>query len=148
MILAMMAIRRLATLATTPVEWESAAAGYSMMASTVPGVNSCLGNLRDCSANYAVLLPVLNSMVAAITIETPGIDLLSEKCKVFLELSNYPCQGNILGVAHRDAWGIKRCLTTLKRKWTRLEVPKDCCNKSHVAVEGSHDHSHRPLLLD
>ena len=51
--------KRVADLAKLPQQWENVrelraqvAAGKSLMVSTVAHTSSCLGNLRDCSANY------------------------------------------------------------------------------------------------
>ena len=150
----MTVIRRVATLATVPMEWEGngalaarARAGMSLMTPTVPGLRHCLGSLKDCADNYAVLKPILQGMLASLTVDTPSVDLLGAKVKLFLQLSNYPDPAGINTVAHRDAWSIKRSLSTLKRKWSRQEMPKDCGDKLyngciiacpvHVANRGS-----------
>ena len=129
----MIMVRRAASLATVPMEWEShpilrtrAKQGMSLMTSTSPGIVHCLGSLKDCSENHAVLMPVLQGLLAAVTLDTPSVDLLGAKCKTFLQLAAYPDMSAVSAIAHRDAWSLKRCLTTLKRKWSRQEVPKDC----------------------
>ncbi|OLQ14539.1 hypothetical protein AK812_SmicGene1326 [Symbiodinium microadriaticum] len=125
-------VKRVADLTDLPLKWESiralriqAARGLGLFVSTVPGQAGCLGNLKDCSANHEALKAILFLMTKSRTIETPTVDALSEKGKMFLEESNYPDKTSLVAVAHRDAWSAKRCLTTLKRKWIRHEMPKD-----------------------
>ena len=128
----MAASKKHADLKNLPQKWENVrelrgqvADGRSLMLSTVAHTNSCMGNLRDCSANYYALLEVLNCMVLSCTIRTPKVDVLGVACTEFLQLARYPDASTLVAIAHRDAWGIKRCLSTLKRKWMRNEVPKD-----------------------
>ena len=129
----MIMVRRVANLATVAMEWEEhpglrvrAKQGMSLMTATAAGMNHCLGSLKDCAENHAVLMPVLEGLLAAYTLDTPSVDLLGAKCKLFLQLAAYPDASAMSAVAHRDAWSLKRCLTTLKRKWSRQETPKDC----------------------
>ena len=112
---------------------NQAAKGRCLMKSTVQGCLQCLGNLKDCSENYLVLKIVLDLMLCSCTIDSPSVDLVIPCCTTFLELANYPDKDMIAAMAVRDAWGIKRCLTTLRRKWVRHEVPKDS-----IAQIGAH----------
>ena len=125
-------VKKQADLSKLPASWESvrklrsqSSRGFSVFVSTVEGQTSCRGNKKDCSVNYDALMCILELMLASRTVDTPGVDKLSEVCKDFLEMSNFPDKSAIPVVAHRDAWSAKRCLTFLKRKWARNETPKD-----------------------
>ena len=114
-------VKKQADLSKLPASWESvrklrsqSSRGFSVFASTVEGQTSCLGNKKDCSENYDALMCIMELMLASRTVDTPGVDKLSEVCKEFLEMSNFPDKSAIPVVAHRDAWSAKRCLTFLK----------------------------------
>ena len=99
--------------------------GYCMMVSTTKGVVQVLGNVKNVSANAEVLLPVVEIMARNGVLETPSVEDLSDVCEAFLTLANYPDMPNVATAAHQDAWGIKRCLTLCRRKWSKSEKPKD-----------------------
>ena len=127
--------KRKVDLTSLPGKWEDlrelrsqVAGGRSLMVSSTVQTTCCLGNLKDCAANHAAIREVLNCMVVACTTRTPGIDLLSTACQSFLQLAHYPDETTLNAIGHRDAWGLKRCLSTLRRKWVRAERPKDCCD--------------------
>ena len=96
------------------------------MRSTSPHMVSCAGSLKDCCENHEVLEAVLAIMASCATVDTPSVDAVSEAVQKYCEVANYPDKDGIPNLAHRDAWSIKRCLTSLKRKWVRNETPKDC----------------------
>ncbi|CAE7683038.1 unnamed protein product [Symbiodinium sp. CCMP2592] len=125
-------VKRVADLTTLAEKLEAirclrsqAAKGQCLMKSTVMGCLQCLGNLKDCSENHLVLRTVLDLMRCSRTIDSPSVDVIIPCCTTFFELSNYPDKDMIPAMAVRDAWGIKRSLTTLRRKWVRSEKPKD-----------------------
>ncbi|OLP96949.1 hypothetical protein AK812_SmicGene20767 [Symbiodinium microadriaticum] len=136
-------VKRHAELSQLPGNWESvrklrtrAAQGHSVFISTVAGSSSCLGNLKDCAENHDALMCILKLMLESRTCDTPAVETMSEKCREFLEMANFPDKsaGATMVVAHRDAWSAKRCLTFLKRKWARNEVPKDAKVKELVGM--------------
>ncbi|CAE7839925.1 HKR1 [Symbiodinium sp. CCMP2592] len=108
--------------------------GNSLMIATSPGCMQCMGTLKDCSANYEPLRAVLRCMLKSKTIDSPSIDALLIECQGFLELCHYPEPERIPALALRDAWGIKRSLTTLRRKWARPEIPKDSVQDPQVRL--------------
>ena len=119
--------------------------GYCMMVSTTKGVRQVLGNLKNVSANADVLEPVVKLMAANGVVDTPPVEDLSDVCEAFLRLANYPDEANITTAAHQDAWGIKRCLTLCRRKWSKPETPKDWCNHKCMNVaDCSFSSSHPP----
>ena len=133
----MVGTKRPVDLKELPTAWEGIRSirnqiqgGRSLMVSTVAGMAGVLGNLKDCSENSECLMAILERMKASLTCDTPGVDILSVACRVALELCRYDDQEGLAAVAHRDAWGMKRCLSTLRRKWARNETPKDCCAKN------------------
>ena len=112
--------------------WESdfslrqrASKGRSLMISTIPGISQVLGNVKNVAANVATLKPLVGMMSAQGIVDTPSVDMLAPVCAEFLELANYPNKDDLQTIAHQDAWGIKRCLTLCRRKWSKTETPKD-----------------------
>ncbi|CAE7676905.1 unnamed protein product [Symbiodinium sp. CCMP2592] len=137
-------VKRHADLSKLAGIWENerklrmhAARGQAVFASTVAGQTQCSGNLKDCSENFEALMCILKLMHECLTVETPPIDGLSDACKEFLEMANFPDKSALLCFAHRDAWSAKRCLTFLRRKWARNEIPKDEKVKKLVAMYDS-----------
>ncbi|CAE7840759.1 unnamed protein product [Symbiodinium sp. CCMP2592] len=135
-------VKRVADLTTFAEKLEAirclrsqAAKGQCLMKSTVMGCLQCLGNLKDCSENHLVLRTVLDLMRCSRTIDSPSVDVIIPCCTTFFELSNYPDKDMIPAMAVRDAWGIKRSLTTLRRKWVRAEKPKDSIAQDHKVRE-------------
>ena len=124
--------KRFADLKDLPLQWEmirglrtATARGHPLMRSTVPTMISCAGTLKDCSENYDVLHAVLSVMASYGTVDTPNVDSMQEAVQTYCKEANYPDAAGIASLAHRDSWSIKRCLTALKRKWVRHEIPKD-----------------------
>ena len=129
-----MVVRVKADLKRLPGKWEAilelrqlCASGKGLMVATAPNANSCFGSVKDCRENASALRAVLELMVAAGTMDTPQVTVLADSCQTFLQLAHYPVQEDIPPLAHRDAWSLKRCLTFLRRKWTRAEICKDRC---------------------
>ena len=121
-----------ALLAALPELWEQnrdlrrrVARGYCMMVSTTKGVVQVLGNVKNVSANVDVLKPLVEIMAENGMVDTPAVEDLSDVCEAFLKLANYPDLNNVATAAHQDAWGMKRCLTLCRRKWSKSETPKD-----------------------
>ena len=95
------------------------------MVSAVKGVSHVLGNIKNAAENRDVLLPLVRCMAQMGRVDTPSIEVLSPLVIEFYSLAGYPDPAGLEAVAHQDAWGIKRCLTLLRRKWSRNEVPKE-----------------------
>ena len=110
-----------------PLLRRRAAKGQSLMVSTVRDVPQVLGNIKNVAANYDVLAPLVTKMAVAGVIETPSLEVLTPLVIEFYSLAGYPDPVGVHALAHQDAWGLKRCLTLLRRKWSRGEVPKDSC---------------------
>ena len=113
-------------------EWEAqaplrrrASKGKSLMVSTVKEVPQVLGNTKNVAENSDVLMPLIKRMAAAGILETPSVETLSPMVLEFYALAGYPDPAGAPALAHQDAWGIKRCLTLVRRKWSRQEMPKD-----------------------
>ena len=135
----MAVVKRVACLQTLAKDWEECfrlrtqvAQGKSLMLSTSVGSTSCLGNLKDCAENYEPLKATLGKMLISRTLDTPPIDNISVACREFLAMAHYPDSDGVPAIAHRDAWSLKRCLSTLRRKWSRQEVPKDFNYKTYL----------------
>lgn len=132
-------VKRFADLTTLASRWENVrslrercAKGHALMRATADGCVQCMGTLKDCAENNEVLKVIVGLMLESLTIDSNGIDMIVDQCTAFLELAHYPDKARLGAIAVRDAWGIKRCLTTLRRKWGRYEAPKD--SKSVVCV--------------
>ena len=113
-------------------EWEAqatlrrrASKGKSLMVSTLRDVPQVLGNIKNVAENHEVLLPLVKRMSAAGALDTPAVETLAGFVLEFYSLAGYPDPVRAHALAHQDAWGIKRCLTLLRRKWSRQEMPKD-----------------------
>ena len=124
-----------------PQTWDDISAlrrraqkGRSMMVSTTQGISQVLGNIKNVSENHEILRPLVLEMSKNGVVETPPVEKLSQLVVEFYSLAGYPDPGNIEALAHQDAWGIKRCLSLVRRKWSRAETPKDF--KSAIEDEG------------
>ncbi|CAE7197320.1 hypothetical protein AK812_SmicGene350 [Symbiodinium microadriaticum] len=111
-----------------PQQWDDVAAlrrrasrGRTLMVSAVKGVSHVLGNIKNAAENRDVLLPLVRCMAQMGRVDTPSIEVLSPLVIEFYSLAGYPDPAGLEAVAHQDAWGIKRCLTLLRRKWSRNE---------------------------
>ena len=131
-----------------PEQWDAvpslrrrAAKGRSLLVSATTGIKQILGNVKNIAENYEVLKPIVETMTNVGNIETPGIDTLSPLLLEFYGLASYPSPEEAAGLAHQDAWGVKRCLTLLRRKWARQEIPKDCNGKGFLG----HSSNYEPL---
>ena len=115
-----------------PQQWDDeailrrrASKGRTLMVSAVKGVSHVLGNIKNVAENQNVLLPLVTCMSQWGRVDTPSIEVLTPLVIEFYSLAGYPDPTGLEAVAHQDAWGIKRCLTLLRRKWSRAETPKD-----------------------
>ncbi|OLQ14679.1 hypothetical protein AK812_SmicGene1179 [Symbiodinium microadriaticum] len=122
-------VKRFADLTTLASRWENVrslrercAKGHALMRATADGCVQCMGTLKDCAENNEVLKVIVGLMLESLTIDSNGIDMIVDQCTAFLELAHYPDKARLGAIAVRDAWGIKRCLTTLRRKWGRYEA--------------------------
>ena len=122
-----------------PKEWESNATlrkramkGRRLMVSTVKDVSQVLGNIKNVAENYDVLFPLVQRMSACGRVDTPAVDDITPLVVEFYSETGFPDTANLEALAHQDAWGIKRCLTLVRRKWSRAETPKD----HHCAING------------
>ena len=115
-----------------PEQWDAvpnlrrrAAKGRSLLVSAVKDMNQILGNIKNVAENSDVLRPIVETMTSAGNLETPSIEVLSPLILEFYGLASHPSPEQAAALAHQDAWGVKRCLTLLRRKWSRQEMPKD-----------------------
>ncbi|CAE7808331.1 unnamed protein product [Symbiodinium microadriaticum] len=95
------------------------------MVSTVKDVSQVLGNIKNVAENYDVLFPLVQRMSACGRVDTPAVDDITPLVVEFYSETGFPDTANLEALAHQDAWGIKRCLTLVRRKWSRAETPKD-----------------------
>lgn len=123
---------RMVNFSRVPQEWDDVAAlrrraskGRTLMVSATKGISHVLGNIKNVAENRDVLLPLVRCMCSAGRVDTPSLELLTPLVIEFYSLAGYPDPSELEAVAHQDAWGIKRCLTLLRRKWSRSETPKD-----------------------
>jgi len=97
--------------------------GLSLMVN-VKGKGPVIGSLANITANHAVLASITGRMAMNGVIKTPPVDQLSALVFNFYVLANFPEMTTAATLAHQDAWAIKRCMTTLRRKWQRNETPR------------------------
>ena len=114
-------------------EWDAqpllrrrAAKGKALLVSTLKDVPQVLGNIKNMAENSDVLKPIVLRMSAEGILDTPSVETLTAVVLEFYSLAGYPDPLGAHALAHQDAWGMKRCLTLLRRKWSRQEIPKDC----------------------
>ncbi len=112
------------------MQWESqrdlrqrCCKGLSLMVN-VKGKGPVMGTLANITANHTVLAAITGRMAQNGVIKTPPVDSLSALVFDFYVLANFPDTATAATLAHQDAWAIKRCLTTLRRKWQRHETPR------------------------
>lgn len=89
------------------------------------GQGGVLGNLASAKANVAVLSAITGRMAAHGILKAAPVDVYSNMVLDFYVAANYPKMSLAPSLAHQDAWGIKRCLSFLRRKWMRNEVCRD-----------------------
>lgn len=116
-----------------PKQWDSIATlrkraikGRRLMVSTVKDVSQVLGNIKNVAENFEVLLPLVECMSKCGRVDSPSVDDITPLVVEFYSEAGFPDTANLEALAHQDSWGIKRCLTLLRRKWSRGESPKDC----------------------
>ena len=83
------------------------------------------GTLANVAANASVLAPITGRMAQNGVIKAPSVEVLTALVFDFYVAANFPKLEIAPSLAHQDAWAIKRCLTTLRRKWQRRESPRE-----------------------
>ena len=89
------------------------------------GTGPVLASLKSIKANVEILAVITQRMAQHGRIASAGVDALSSVVLDFYVAANFPMDALAPSLAHQDAWGIKRCLTFLRRKWGRREVARD-----------------------
>ena len=85
----------------------------------------CVGTLKCAKLNADMVRMVTLCMAKNCKIKNPPL------CRLYAEFVNFHQQNgsltgsDILSVAHSDAWGLKRILTLMRRKWSRVEMPRE-----------------------
>lgn len=98
--------------------------GRSLMVSTTRGVNQVLGNIKNVAENHEILRPLVACMSKCGVVDTPPVEKLSELVAEFYGLAGFPEPAGIEALAHQDAWGIKRCLSLLRRNGLGRRHPR------------------------
>ncbi|CAJ1397021.1 unnamed protein product [Effrenium voratum] len=122
-------------LPSLPALWESQRALRQRSISGKPlvtgimsrrhGVEVCVGSMACVKLNHEVLKPITSAMAESACLQTPGLELLFHEVLAFHVSAGYPDEKQMAAVAHADAWGLKRMLNFLRRKWYKEETPRD-----------------------
>lgn len=121
-------------LPSLPALWESQRALRQRSISGKPlvtgimsrrhGVEVCVGSMACVKLNHEVLKPITSAMAESACLQTPGLELLFHEVLAFHVSAGYPDEKQMAAVAHADAWGLKRMLNFLRRKWYKEETPR------------------------
>ena len=101
------------------------AKGGALMISAKGKPGAVQGTLANIAANASVLAPITGRMAQNGVIKTPPVEVLTSLVFDFYVNCNFPKLEAAPSLAHQDAWAIKRCMTTLRRKWQRREFPRE-----------------------
>ena len=118
-------------------DWESiralrqrAAVGRSLMLGVRRKTDSaevCVGTLKCAQLNCELVRMLSRRMAKHGVIKNPRLGRLYHEFVSFHQ-QNGPLVGDaVLVASHADAWGLKRLLTLMRRKFARDEYPRDPC---------------------
>ena len=84
-----------------------------------------VGTLKCAALNVPILSTVVSRMATNGILKNPPLGRLYCEFLSFHQQWNPRPGQELPPIAHADAWGAKRLLTFLKRKWSRTEMPRD-----------------------
>ena len=85
----------------------------------------CLGTLKCASLKAFMCQGIVSRMAESGILKNPPLGRLYSELVKFQQQNGSEVGHSLLALAHVDAWGLKRVLTILRRKWARGEQPRD-----------------------
>ena len=109
---------------------QRAAVGRSLLVGVRRKTDSAevvVGTLKCAQLNCEMVRRLTLRMAKHGVIKNPPLGRLYHEFVSFHQ-QNGPLTGDdVLVASHADAWGLKRILTLMRRKWSRDEMPRDPC---------------------